>query len=80
MIEKSDLFLIFTRAFLRSKKVCSFVWVFKLLPVKIVALNSSVTPWWSLSASALVSVAPLIIVAFIVERYLSKGNLSGAIK
>jgi len=27
-----------------------------------------------------VAVAPLIIVAFIVERYLSKGNLSGAIK
>ncbi len=51
----------------------------QLLPVKIVALNSSVTPWWSLSASALVSVAPLIVVAFIVERYLSKGNLSGAL-
>jgi multiple sugar transport system permease protein len=52
----------------------------QLLPVKIVALNSSVTPWWSLSASALVSVAPLVVVAFIVERYLSKGNLSGALK
>ena len=52
----------------------------QLLPVKIVALNSSVTPWWSLSASALVSVAPLIVVAFVVERYLSKGNLSGALK
>ena len=52
----------------------------QLLPVKIVALNSSVTPWWSLSASALVSVAPSIVVAFIVERYLSKGNLSGALK
>ena len=52
----------------------------QLLPVKIVALNSSVTPWWSLSASALVSVAPLIVVAFIVERYLSKGNLAGALK
>ena len=52
----------------------------QLLPVKIVALNSSVTPWWSLSASALVSVAPLIVVAFAVERYLSKGNLSGALK
>ena len=52
----------------------------QLLPVKIVALNSSVTPWWSLSASALVSVAPLIVIAFIVERYLSKGNLSGALK
>ncbi len=52
----------------------------QLLPVKVVALNSSITPWWSLSASALVSVAPLIIVAFVVERYLSKGNLSGALK
>ena len=52
----------------------------QLLPVKIVALNSSVTPWWSLSASALVSVAPLIVVAFIVERYLSKGDFSGALK
>ena len=52
----------------------------QLLPVAIVSLNSSIAPWWSLSASALVSVAPLIIVAFIVERYLSKGNLSGALK
>ncbi len=52
----------------------------QLLPVRIVALNSSITPWWSLSAAALVSVAPLIIVAFVVERYLSKGNLSGALK
>jgi multiple sugar transport system permease protein len=52
----------------------------QLLPVAIVALNSSITPWWSLSAAALVCVAPLIVVAFIVERYLSKGNLSGALK
>lgn len=52
----------------------------QLLPVAIVALNSSITPWWSLSASALVSVAPLVVVAFLVERYLSRGNLSGALK
>lgn len=52
----------------------------QLLPVAVVALNSSITPWWSLSASALVSVAPLIVVAFLVERYLSRGNLSGALK
>ena len=52
----------------------------QLLQVAIVSLNSSITPWWSLSAAALVSVAPLIVVAFIVERYLSKGNLSGALK
>ncbi|MGB1149254.1 MAG: carbohydrate ABC transporter permease, partial [Alphaproteobacteria bacterium] len=29
---------------------------------------------------ALVSVAPLLIVAFVVERFLSRGNLSGALK
>ena len=52
----------------------------QLIPVAVVALNSSVTPWWSLSASALVSVAPLVIIAFIVERYLSSGNLAGAIR
>lgn len=52
----------------------------QLLPVRIVALNSSITPWWSLSASALISVAPLVVVAFVVERFLSKGNLSGALK
>ena len=61
----------------------SFILTFtevQLLPVAIVALNSSITPWWSLSAAALVSVAPLVVVAFIVERFLSKGNLSGALK
>lgn len=52
----------------------------QLLPVAVVALNSSVTPWWSLSASALVSVVPLVILAFVVEKYLSRGNLAGAIK
>ncbi len=61
----------------------SFILTFtevQLLPVVIVALNSSITPWWSLSAAALVGVAPLILVAFIVERFLSKGNLSKALK
>lgn len=50
------------------------------LPVAIVALNSSVTPWWSLSASTLISVAPLILVAFFVERLLSRGTLAGTIR
>lgn len=66
----NDFFFAFTLTFTRTQ----------LLPVAIVALNSSVTPWWSLSASALVSVAPLVIVAFLVEKYLSRGNLAGAIK
>lgn len=52
----------------------------QLLPVAVVALNSSVTPWWTLSASALISVGPLVLLAFIVEKYLSSGNLGGALK
>jgi len=52
----------------------------QLLPTAIVSLNSSVTPWWSLSAAALISVAPLVLVAFLVERFLSRGTLAGAIR
>ena len=66
----NDFFFAFTLTFTETQ----------LLPVAIVSLNSSVTPWWSLSASALVSVAPLIVVAFLVERYLEKGSLAGARK
>lgn len=50
------------------------------LPQAVVALNSSIPPWWTLSAAALFGVAPLIILALWVERYLSKGNLSGAVR
>lgn len=66
----NDFFFAFTLTFTQTQ----------LLPVAIVSLNSSVTPWWSLSASALISVAPLIVVAFLVERYLEKGAISGASK
>lgn len=66
----NDFFFAFTLTFTKTQ----------LLPVAVVALNSSVTPWWSLSASALVSVAPLVVIAFIVERFLSSGNLAGAIR
>jgi multiple sugar transport system permease protein len=65
----NDFFFSFTLTFTNTQ----------LLPVAVVALNSSVTPWWSLSASALISVAPLIVVAFSVERLLSTGRLAGAI-
>ncbi len=66
----NDFFFAFTLTFTDTQ----------LLPVAVVALNSSVTPWWSLSASALVSVAPLILIAFLVERLLSRGTLAGAIR
>lgn len=50
------------------------------LPQAVVALNSSIPPWWTLSAAALFGVAPLVLLALVVERYLSKGNLSGAVR
>lgn len=50
------------------------------LPQAVVALNSSIPPWWTLSAAALFGVAPLVLLAVWVERYLSKGNLSGAVR
>ncbi len=66
----NDFFFAFTLTFTRTQ----------LLPVAIVALNSTVTPWWSLSASSLISVAPLVVVAFLVEKFLSRGTLAGAIR
>ncbi len=66
----NDFFFSFTLTFTQTQ----------LLPVAIVALNSSVTPWWTLSASALISVAPLVVIAVLVERYLSRGTLAGAIR
>lgn len=66
----NDFFFAFTLTFTQTQ----------LLPVAIVALSSSVTPWWSLSAAALISVAPLVVLAFFVERMLSRGSLSGAIR
>jgi len=52
----------------------------QLLPPTIVILNSNKVPWWSLSASALVSVLPLVIIAFVLERYLARGTLAGVIR
>ena len=66
----NDFFFAFTMTFTEVQ----------LLPVSIVALNSSVTPWWSLSAAAIVSVAPLAVLAFVVERFLSRGGLAGAVR
>lgn len=66
----NDFFFAFTLTFTKTQ----------LLPVAIVALNSSVTPWWALSASALVSIAPLVLLAFLVERFLSRGGLAGAVR
>ena len=66
----NDFFFAFTLTFTKTQ----------LLPVSLVALNSSVTPWWSLSAAAIVAIAPLTLLAFVVERFLSRGGLAGAVR
>lgn len=52
----------------------------KTLPAAVVALNGTVTPFWTLAASAIFSILPLIGFVFIVERYLSKGGFTGAVR
>lgn len=50
----------------------------KTLPAAVVALNGTVTPFWTLSASAIFSILPLIGFVFVVERYLARGGFAGA--
>ncbi len=50
------------------------------LPVAVVALNGTVTPFWTLSASAIFAILPLVGLAFVVERFLSKGGFAGAVR
>ena len=50
------------------------------LPVAVVALNGTVTPFWTLSASAIFAISPLVGLAFVVERFLSKGGFAGAVR
>jgi len=52
----------------------------KTLPAAVVALNGTVTPFWTLAASAIFSILPLIGFVFIVERYLAKGGFTGAVR
>lgn len=52
----------------------------KTLPAAVVALNGTVTPFWTLSASAIFSILPLVGFAFLIERYLAKGGFSGAFR
>ena len=66
----NDFLFVFTLTFTQTR----------LLPVAIVSLNFSVPPWWALSAAALVSIAPIVALAFVVEWFLSKGGLAGVVR
>jgi multiple sugar transport system permease protein len=51
------------------------------LPVTIVAQNATRGPqWWYMSVLIMIMIAPVIVMALLLERYLAKGLLVGAVK
>jgi multiple sugar transport system permease protein len=51
------------------------------MPVLVVAQNATRGPqWWNISLLVLLMVAPIVIVAVVLERFIAKGILLGAVK
>ena len=51
------------------------------MPVLVVAQNATRGPqWWNISLLVLLMVAPIVIVALVLERFIAKGILLGAVK
>lgn len=51
------------------------------MPLLVVAQNATRGPrWWNISVLVTMMIAPLIILAIILERYIAKGILVGAVK
>jgi len=50
------------------------------LPLVIIGRASTRIPWWEISAAALISILPVAILAFVIERYMIKGTLMGSFK
>jgi multiple sugar transport system permease protein len=51
------------------------------MPVLVVAQNATRGPqWWNISALVLMMIVPVIVLAIILERYISRGILVGAVK
>ena len=51
------------------------------MPVLVVAQNATRGPqWWNISLLVLLMVAPIVIVAVVLERFIARGILLGAVK
>jgi multiple sugar transport system permease protein len=51
------------------------------MPVLVVAQNATRGPqWWNISLLVLLMVAPIVIVALVLERFIARGILLGAVK
>jgi multiple sugar transport system permease protein len=51
------------------------------MPMLVVSQNATRGPqWWNISALVLMMIAPIILVALVLERYIARGLLVGAVK
>ena len=51
------------------------------MPLLVTAQNAQRGPqWWSISVLTIVVIAPVSVLAFFLERYISRGLLVGAVK
>jgi multiple sugar transport system permease protein len=51
------------------------------MPLQVVAQNATRGPqWWAMSALILIMIVPVVVVAVLLERYISRGILVGALK
>jgi multiple sugar transport system permease protein len=71
----------------RSKRLAQHQGLFlsgadtQTMPVLVVAQNATRGPqWWNISALVLMMIVPVIVLAIILERFISRGILVGAVK
>jgi multiple sugar transport system permease protein len=51
------------------------------LPLNIVAQNATRGPqWWNMSVLILIMIIPVVVIAIVLERYITRGLLIGAVK
>ena len=51
------------------------------MPLLVVSQNATRGPqWWNISALVMMMIAPIIAVAIVLERYIARGLLVGAVK
>ncbi len=51
------------------------------LPMLVVGQNATRGPqWWNISVLVLVMIAPVVVLAIILERFIARGLLIGAVK
>ena len=51
------------------------------MPLQVAAQNATRGPqWWAMSVLILIMIAPVVVMAILLERYITRGLLVGALK